>query len=464
MENKLMIYIEDAMAKITMGNIIVIDKSLIPILDSIQMMKFINNKKMYYLETVFDPPNDNDKIVYLTRKNVANLDVISKQILSYPKHTYYVYFVPEYGIRMANLVEYNGIYGLSNVIFKSMPELAVVKIDANLYNMFLPQSMSFNDPFDLHNVSCSLQNMGRYSNTWVLGKDLGPIFRYLKSTTNQNDEVIFKNLLILDRKCDLISPLKVGKSYVAMMKELELSPKSILNDSIYEKIKYEDCVDIPCILSSICKKINDYKKLKNSCSTSELREIIDYMREHPLKKVSYHIEQILPQLISEYNGFLGEFLKRFDNPDELYDYIESIIINTDHKNVYRALCCMAFSDIDTSDLINKLAEKDVRCKRIINNLQNYGYNFETEMKSGMIITEIIKMWIEKVKFNSIYKEEIMQNVTEPVKFINPKESLVVIVGGITYDEIIEIKKNHADLNIMTTNIISWNQFLDMFME
>ena len=99
---------------ISVNKILLIDTSLEHSLNvafgfKSDLLKSIGVSGIHCISSIVLDPNDST-IIYITRPNRANIDIIMNQMRAYPKADYIIYFVPRITLLVKDLFERGGTY------------------------------------------------------------------------------------------------------------------------------------------------------------------------------------------------------------------------------------------------------------------------------------------------------------------------------------------------------------------
>jgi hypothetical protein len=439
---------------------LVLDKSIIPLIDALFGPKGNGIKteipsiiKIYYLEDIINPEETNcpNTFIYIVRSNSPKIQIIINQISLYPSATYYVYFIPRFGLLCAKKFEPL----IDTKSFRELPHLSLVPQFHNLFTMHMPVShVLLENPYIMHDVSHAIAHFAAYRKIFACTDinfntpDIVKKVLDFSKTFSSNDQEIFINkLIIIDRRCDLITPLLSPKTYSGIIQEMSSNDKIYIpdnNDLIYDKIKHMNYLNVPEYLHTTNKQISEHKliiakatNMKIKISSAELTKITDFVIKHPTKVLAKHITN-MEEIIKYHSSILHKYT---DNENKLLmrksiddKYFEEFFKTTPELfKQLKLLCLMTKCGYYTSSNTNAILKK-YGLKHIfaIQKLKEYGYDlmstesedssdgkesmidniireFSFENIQTMIIPSLIKKIINKKKISSDFSVTIHKN-------------------------------------------------------
>lgn len=479
------------------GNIFGADMTLVLHHSIIQTIDFIikesynkiiqNIKHTYYLEKVFCPITP--VVTFIVRTNdIESIQIITRQILAYPKHSYYIFIIPFITFRIKNIFEMEGL-PTSNII--ELNFIKTIRWEEGLFNMMLLPAYSLrgitSDPYVLYEMK---QCIPRGTKMSAFGQNAEKVLKMFEYDKDMNMSVQFRHVIMIDRQEDLIKVLMSQTTYAGTI--LEMSPNNSINmdmvgDAFYSDNKYEPYHLLGITLNAISKKLKEYNlQIKTEKETSKINEIASYVLKYPPNSLQTHTELISASILPEHNSkpnFLFKYkdcemsLCSGNDPSEYLDYLFGLKTQIFYSKIeisysdsilfiLRLMCLMTFYGFDTTDISHSfIQEFGYKYLFVIQALQSFGY--DKSNKSDLMVN-FADRFIKSHQIESRFIRLIKRGVKSGVKISNKdpdmNKIMVFIIGGITPDEIAEIKKAYPDIIIGTTNIITGTQFIKGFID
>lgn len=293
---------------------LVIEKELAPFLDliaPIQLLKLYKIEKIFYLEPEMNVGNE--KRLYLLRPSVDLVKDISQHFNYDKKHKIYrkflIIFMPQKTTIVEELLE---SYGMLDSVQVYEWHVELIPLDFDLFSLEKNDSLShyLNSDYSsiVHLVVSSIYTLFEINN-WnminihclgELSHHIFDVFNYLRilnpPTFNKDKLCLFTDLILIDRRIDLVSPILTQLSYEGLLDDyFGINYGSVtLNEKILENPK-----PIKLLLNS-----NDPTyKLVRGCHISFLFRFI----KNELKKLINRYDEGRQQsTISEMKTFVGE--------------------------------------------------------------------------------------------------------------------------------------------------------------
>jgi len=465
----------------------------------IQSIKNLGVIEIYYLSIL--KPNT-ETVLYFIRENRNNLNIIIDQLLKYPKYKYYIYMVPRLSLTVPRIFEMEGLHG--KCIFGELKYINLLPTNNGILSMNFPIELStfelLDNPKLAHDIGFTLKKFGNIPEICGTGIISNKISKFLQHSTEETSDIIFDKLFLIDRQYDLITPLSTPVTYTGIVNEL--LPEIVfdpLKDNVYNDIKYMNIAEVGTYLNTLVKNLKSLKSehdlnISDKDKLEKTKLLVENMKHYNKNNIDFHVN-ILEKVIKLYDKQLVNIEDNIkignDMEEQIETYIERIIIES--INNYKEYTKDEINKHKTNSVMKilKLLCLTSLCGHNIDNkyrktiIQTYGYKygliFEKLKEYGLIkqsktlgdtIVDLIPGEIEisntmpKIinKLNKEKKDPKYFYFGKPIKHKNGK-ILVFVVGGITHDEIAELKKfniRNTKVYIGSTNMTSGPELIKSF--
>ncbi len=418
-------------------------------------------------------------IVYFVRCNYSVGKLLRQHLTTYLDHNHQIYFSPIRSLMVERSIESHGI---NNYNFHDLTEINLVPIDNIL-------SMDYNDRSidDLtipYHIACHIKNYGTSRNNkiqpTILG--IGSISSRIANIFQHNfvsSYEKFDRLILVDRQCDLINPLLTQDSYRGVLSELHpiyFTKYNLQKDAIYSELYNMNFSDVGAILRSKTKtrfEAEDNYKNNTNINIKDLSIICEQIQEIPKKYLAIHIDNV-EQCIQAHKSYYKKYMDiesnilTHNNIEAVHEYIEKLINN--HGSITTILRLLSLMILTGESIDFEYYQREIiheygyQYLLIIEDMKKYGFFQQSSklfsLKSSHIpLPTIIDKLIRKGKIEINGQQSFIHNKRE--KFNN---TLIFVVGGLTYDEIdILYEKCDDNCQIATTSIISGNSIIKSFL-
>lgn len=433
-----------------------------------------------------------DTIIYFAHCNYSTGKLIRTHIKNYPNCFHKIYFTPTRSLMIERLIEYDGI---NNYSFHDLPDINMQLVDINVWSMEYDPVNKYVIQDDItipYNIACNIKNYGIPLNSKMQPRIIG-IGSCSSRISNifvnnfQNSYEKFDRIILVDRQCDLVTPLLTPISYRSVLFELHPTASNFTEydphiDSIYTELYNKNFSEIGQILHEKTKSRSDaetkYKKEKNNIGVNGLTEMCTGIKNIPKKYLAIHIKNV-EECILAYELYYEKHIDMETNITNnidlglVHDYIDHMImIHGSIIVIFRLLSLMILTgkNVDLEHYQREIIHQyGYVYLSIIDDLKKYGF-FEQPndlFLSHTPLTTIINKLITKGKINIGNQKSFSHNITNITNRDLPKNTLIFVVGGLTYDEVDKLhsmkRKYSGNYEIATTSIISANTLIKSFM-
>jgi len=466
--------------------VLIVDKILAPLVHVALDFQMNKIKKFGVINTYY---LDDEKIAY--EKNVVyfvsnknrKLDSIILQMLKCPNYRYYIYFSPKCSVYLNEIFERIGLAG--KYVKGKLSECGLLPVDSDILSMEIPIKINLIDIKDYTcNVVHVLNNIS-FSNVYCVGK-MSKSVGLLLEKKSQNKYVMFDDMIIIDRQCDLITPLLSQKTYRGLISEyLQMTYSELVHehlrkihdnpeknktqsgmkisnklDNVYNETKDMYFHDAVAHLTSIIKKLEQTRNKNEKPSMQELSVIVNCLKKYPKDVVEFNVDNCvkIATLFKQNNALhvIEDEICEHKNHDN-----NKLLIN-DVRDIQmlRLLCLMSHCSNDDLRYTNFKYECRKFC--MYERLQDVNL-LKQKTCPTMILPKIITKILQKKdipkEFETFYPNNPIGNQNNKI--------FIFIIGGITYDEICDVKKLQLlfptkKFYIGTTNIINKITFVSSF--
>lgn len=457
------------LAKIKSPIILVIDKDLEAFMNILMCYKVSEFKKNYNIASIYilGTKFTNEKfleVVIITRNNIKSCDMLASIIEHSLCHTI---FVPKYDLRLDRLLEMEGMHGKTKVY--DLPELCLLPVDNDILSMALSSKDNVNlytDNYIFYNICNAINMLSTFREVIGVGDTAKKVMTFMQKATTKSNNNFFDKLVIINRKYFMDGPLLVPTTFGGLCSKY-LSDK-VTDDNMFNRIKYSQCDKA----NAIVKELLESYTVNKTDNGDKLKRAIANLKIYPKDSVTRHLNN-LENILKNYKGMFDIDMK-----------IEAAIL--DGKNY--------------TDLINNMIDKQEPLDKVlayiilsslhgIVNLKDfelsilrvYGYKhiltFKNMYDYGLVkenkLEDRVMNFVPDLDDHPKTLNELLKDLSKPKtkqKFykINNKidktnnNTLVFVIGGLTMDEIAEIKSSHKEIYLATTSIIDSKSFIEGF--
>ncbi|BCS82508.1 vacuolar sorting protein [Cotonvirus japonicus] len=335
--------------------------------------------------------------------------------------------------------------------------------DTNTLNMFGCNGCDTNqltnyllDVFNIYGYPSNIQADGNISNTIAnitINKTRFDVTNINWNICEEYREQTFENLIIVDRVNDWDNFFQIGSNYESLLDYIygirqsrlliddNINNAMILNeDVIFQEIKNENFSSVGKILLDKIETIKKFYEDKNNLQT--LSEFSDYISQISLyKQQHYSIEKHI--LICQ--------------------YIQENLSNHIFKNLIVSEIIPEINIIN--DSINKISNAEL-LKYICITLQKNKTPYDKikdlfdYLPTDDLECVLKKLSIGQKKISCCHKYKMVKTTNTNIM----GNTIVFIIGGISYNEIFKIRQTYPKVLILTTNIWNANIFYDAVMK
>jgi hypothetical protein len=416
-----------------------------------------NISHTYYIGNIFNPSTKS--VVALLRTNdTESMAVLSKQMTQYPKHKYHILCVPFLSHRVGTLLEYNGTYPNSLAGLESLKML-----DYNgIFNMVQSPKYAIrsvcDDPFVLYEVKQSIP-LGR--EIYAFGAVAEKVAKMFSNDVG--DEPSYQKVIIIDRKEDLLFPLLSSTTYGGYVLDTHPSKSTLLetsHDVFYNEHKYDDYhhlgIDIDTVNRELSHNIQRVKT--KDTDVEDLQRILTFIESYPKDRIALHIDIISSGILPVHNSkpnfysWYKSVEEKIFRGESVEDDLETLYCEEKKIFLLRLLCLQSLLHVNIEEQVKSF-------------IQQFGYKYHITIKYlnefGYTLTDTTNTILDYMR--GVNREsKILQCISRVIKD-KDSNTLVYVIGGITYDEVALIKQKYPSVKVATTNIISGTQFLESFL-
>uniref|UniRef100_A0A6C0C6K2 Sec1 family protein n=1 Tax=viral metagenome TaxID=1070528 RepID=A0A6C0C6K2_9ZZZZ len=417
-------------------------------------------------------------VVYFVSNKNRKIDSIISQMSQFPNHKYYIYFAPKCSIYHDGIFEENGLAG--KYTKGKLSECCLLPIDFDILSMEIPLNVNFVDIKNyIPNVVHVLNNMGHISNIHCVGETAKVVGSLLEKS--KDNYATFDDMIIIDRQCDLVTPLLSQKTYRGMisdcmqttyqelvhehLQKLKENPLNKTNmkvsnnmDNVYNEIKDMYFYDIGAHLAKIVREIEQARNKNDNPSIQDLSGIVSCLKKYPKDVVEFNIN-LCTKVIAIYKADKDVHILE---DDILEGKNKQFISDIRDPQMLRLLCLMSHCSNDSfnffdfkHDKKNFLAYERMHHANLLRQKEIAQYTLPN------IVTKILQKKSLANKFETSHIDNSVDNKSNKI--------LIFVIGGITYDEIHDINELQTSyptkkIYIASTNVINKNTFIDAFMK
>jgi len=362
--------------------------------------------KMHPLERGALPPISADNVVFLTRPNLDNMDIIAENIKREEKGggsgvrtEFHVVFVPRKSLLCEKRLVEGGVFG--SLTCSSLP-VYLFPLDTDLLSMELPtayRDIVLGDPTSLHYAAMALTRLqavtGVIPRIYGKGASAAQVFdlmtRQKRETCGRIPQVRSQidTLVILDRAVDLVSPLPIQLTYEGLVDEMfgihcssvHLPENKTVSLSSAEELYAElRGLNFNAVGPSLARKARSLAlqegERHEARNVRELKQFVDKMPGMQAAKASLATHTTVAELVKEKidrDDFrpsleLEQYILEGGAGDGYLEQLEDLICgsNTPLPRLLRLICLQS---VVNSGLKPRLFEQ---YRRLV--LQSYGYN------------------------------------------------------------------------------------------
>jgi len=473
---------------------LVIDKILeklinIAMKNKMSELKKYGVKQMVFLDVESFEPIEN-VIVYFVLTTYESMNIINDNMKKFPKHEHNIYFSPTRSLPIEHILEFHGIP--PKYMFQNLVGINLLPIDLNILSMEIPMQhinkfVTNNVKTIIHYIAQIIQNFGYIPRIHGIGPCAQYIANILLKHKYDNGNGLFDKIIIIDRQCDLLTPLLSQESYRGIISELcneEFKKILPFSDIIYEELHNKEFADVGTILHEKIKLKTDIEKkyklmqMDNASDINEMKKMYNELHDVPKNLLTLHINivekciDICKNRFAKFTEIEANILDKI-NQNDIDKYIDNLIDNRESViTIIRLLSLISLTGklTDYENYKKKIISK-FGCKYvfIFEDLHKFGF-FKTNFMGGIFddyigITTTINRFMQnkKIKTTLAGSEAFYFNNKTYTKTNN---TLILVVGGITYDEIDDLAKCKKQINgnvyIATTSIINGNNLIESF--
>ena len=522
------------------GNkLLLIDKRLEKLINIVtqhkikEATKIGNVTTICYLENTL--PDFTEKIIIcLTIPDNNTAKIISKHMKEYPGHDFHIFFSPVRSMMVEKNIEYYGINCINRSYHFYDFNINLLPVDHDILSMEISSKMFNSWVIDdnttiPYHIAIIIKTLGHIPKIQGVGKCSTIVASYLKKFNESNEtiynfkskaniyiESIFDNLILIDRQCDLITPLLSQTSYCGVV--YESCPQSFnsvnhYTDNLYGELCHMQFSDVGAHIHEILIKRKEAKDKKITFSIPELTKFTEEIIRIPQDIIEYHYKMVTECVKIgnySYRKIESSILSSISDYNIINEFIEEAISCKDQVTIYKILSLLSltgnninyrycydrlrkisgdnryiilsgmhkfgffksfYDDFPTKITQNQIDNKIFVQKQMLNKFFDYYYPIVSKILPNFLANDMIEFTIHGEKpFCFI---DANANVdTHKKKKVPVKENiLIMFIGGITYDEIQEIiemskKKKYANkkITIATTSIINSTILVSSFID
>lgn len=402
--------------------------------DLVDIIKNITKGKI--IMKLSEIPSSYYNPIFIVSSDRAAVNMLINQIKHMGLPKYIIYFVPRTSVVWEDVLRK---YTTDELCIRSC-NIDIIPTHEAILNMNFGKLNRFDRIFLSARALMQLQcSIGKIDNIKTIGdgsltianmirknfdihcKDRG--YKYIPKCS------MYDAIIIFDRESDMISPLMKGITYGTFVENIKP------DDKIFAECRYEKLEDIPKYLQCKAKQLSEFenKEKLSSMGLKDLRGVVSQISNHYKLKsdLKWHIDNF-DRLLSETKKFVPSLF------DEIYIY---------QNDPYKTFL-----------LIIQHAQNTRMSKR-----QQNLYLKEFILRHGVDYLQLVMF---ALKYDLLVNSKRPRSMVDQIKLnLTPdiKNVIIVCIGGITNDEVAELKliKSH-NLNIITTHITNGVEQLKYF--
>lgn len=371
--------------------ILVLDPNVVFLLNAIISKDLKKNypqiTQIFYLENPFEP-QPSQSVLIMARSDKKNL--VQRQINKYPNYKYYVRIVPDMGLSLSRYFE---SVGIDPTIVRPEPSISLMPIPSDPF--VLTMNLPSNTHYELTRFETLLDSIMygiAYHSSRARLVMTGPNCRqilnqFAKWSDPRSLPSTFSTVLIIDRQCDLTSPLLSQRTYGGLLLQTELyanlhkdmaieeakmcrkalnkelSPEEIKEitqrqmtqskttyvstldrkDLLYEKLAFENFENVSDKIRQIAQEVQNVRESikSNAINMTDLKEKADFLFQNSHNMYDSHIAQI-QSLVNKYKNNLNEYINQGESPTLMTgfpdDYVNKLVESKDIRSLLTLYC------------------------------------------------------------------------------------------------------------------------------